>query len=242
MATLAERFGDVGRLGCGTEVFAVRGWLAAAAPALRHTILAAGRSTRLARGERLFSSGAPPGGIFGVVSGGIAVEGSSQWHAPRIGHVCRAGDWFGEGPALTGGARTMGFIALEDSQLLTVPLAVLRELMTDNSELTKLVGSLASIGSTLASAIICDLLIPDAPRRTAAVMLRVTGALDGVVPDNAAGFVLTQTELGELANVSRNHINHILATFERAGWIAKSYCHLRLLDVPALTAFVADSR
>jgi CRP/FNR family transcriptional regulator, cyclic AMP receptor protein len=217
--------------------FARRGWLSTATDAHRATLLAAGRRLTLTAGHRLFAAGAPPGGIYGVVSGGIAVEGSTVWHAPRIGHVYRSGDWFGHGPALNGGNRTMGYFALEASELLTVSLAEVRALMRDDPEMTRLVGEMANRGTILASWLACDLLISDAPRRIAAVLLRVTGAHEGVSPDDPRGFLLTQADLGEMANVSRTHVNRVLGQFARSGWITKSYNHVRLVDVPALSDF-----
>jgi len=154
-----------------------------------------------------------------------------------VGHVYREGHWFGHGPALNGGNRTMGYRALEDSSLLHVPLTALRREMRADSEMTRLVGQMANLGTTLASWIACDLLISSAPRRIAAVLLRVTGAHEGVTPSDPDGFLLTQSEIGEMANASRLHVNRVLGHFAEKGWIAKSYKHLLLLNAPALMRF-----
>jgi CRP/FNR family transcriptional regulator, cyclic AMP receptor protein len=90
----------------------------------------------VARGTRVYAIGSPPGGIYGVMAGGIGAEAGSQWHAPRLGHIYRAGHWFGHGPALVGGQRTVGAIAMEDSLLLNVPLPALRTLMHDDADMT----------------------------------------------------------------------------------------------------------
>lgn len=92
-------------------IFARRGWLASASAQDRARIIALGRVVRLARGARLFAAGDAPGGIYGVLAGGIGAEGSTSRHLPRLGHVLRAGDWFGHGPVLTGGPR-LGFVAV----------------------------------------------------------------------------------------------------------------------------------
>ena len=62
---------------------------------------------------------------------------------------------------------------------------------------------MADLGSILATRVISDLLIPEAPQRIAAVLLRVTGAEDGVEPTHPDGFLITQANLGEMSNVSR---------------------------------------
>jgi CRP/FNR family transcriptional regulator, cyclic AMP receptor protein len=196
------------------------------------------------RGDRLFSAGALPGGVYGVITGGVGAEGMTQWHSPRLGHVVRPGHWFGHGPLLHGGHRTMGFFAIEDSTLLAVSLEELRKLMQADPEVARLVGQLGNMSADLAVSAICDLLIPQAPRRIAAVLIRVTGANEGVEPSNPMGFHLTQYDISEMASVSRLYVNRVLNQFVKAGWIAKSYGHLRLLDVKALGdfAYLGDDR
>lgn len=219
------------------DVFARRGWLASASDVLRERILKGGRQMPLVRGQRLFSAGAPPGGIYGVISGGVGAEGSSQWHSPRIGHVYRSGHWFGHGPVLHGGVRSMGFLAMEESIVLIVELEKIRDMMRSDPEVIRLVGQLATIGTDLATVAVCDLLIPAAPRRIAAVLLRVTGAHEGVEPTAPAGFYLTQSDISELANASRIYVSRVLGKFVKAGWIETSYGHIRLVDIEALAAF-----
>lgn len=217
--------------------FAARGWLAQTNNLLRDRIINAGRKMNVVRGERLFSVGASPGGIYGVISGGVGAEGSTPSHTPRLGHVLRPGHWFGHGPLLHGGHRTMGFFATEDSTLLTVSLEQARKLIRDDPEIGGLVGQMANMSADLAISVVCDLLIPQAPRRIAAVLIRVTGANEGVEPSNPMGFHLTQFDISEMANVSRLYVNRVLNQFVKAGWIVKSYGHLRLLDVKALGEF-----
>lgn len=219
------------------EGFSRRGWLSSATPKLRSQMLAAGRRVCLDRGEYLFSAGAQPGGIYGVVTGGVGAEGSTQFHTPKLGHVFRSGHWFGHGPALHGGLRTMGYFAVENSVLLTITLEDLQQLMRQDAEISRQVGRMANIGTDIASWVALDLLIPDAPRRIAAVLLRVTGALEAVEPSDARGFQLTQAEIGVMANVSRVYLNRVLSSFTKSGWIATTYGYLRLLDVNALTDF-----
>lgn len=220
-----------------TCVFTRRGWLSTASAAHRERILAAGRSMAIARGQRLVSPGDPPGGIFGVISGGIAIEASTAWHPARLGHVFREGHWFGHGPALNGGLRPMGYVALERSLLWTIPLPRLSAMMREDLDVARLVGELANAGTVLGCWVACDLLVPEAPRRIAAVLLRVTGAHEGVEPGDPQGFLLTQAVLGEMANASRHHANRVLGQFADRGWIATTYSRIRILDVAALAAF-----
>lgn len=215
-----------------------RGWLADTPAGFRRKILGMGRQLAVKRGHQLFSFGDPPGGLYAVLSGGIGLEGCSHnLHQLRLGHVVREGGWFGQGPVLGHPMRSIGSRALEDSRLFLVPLPALSAWVNEDAEAARLVGELADLNSRLLVHMTCDLLIPDAGRRTAAVLLRVSGALDGVEPIHPNGCLLNQSELGEMANVSRHHVNRLLSQFTQRGWITKSYGRLRLLNVAALSDF-----
>jgi CRP/FNR family transcriptional regulator, cyclic AMP receptor protein len=222
-------------------LFTVHGWLSQQPAGFRRQILEMARSVSVARGEWVFSINDPPGGIYGVVSGGIGIEGGGPFHMLRLGHVLRAGSWFGHHPILVPGARrTQGMRAMEDSALLYVPLAPLEALVKVDPVAARCIGSMADGGSILAIRIISDLLIPDAGQRIAAVLLRVTAAEDGIEPHHPDGFLMTQAELGEMANVSRPHVNQTLGELERKGWIIKHYQRLRIVDVEGLRSFAAS--
>jgi CRP-like cAMP-binding protein len=222
-------------------LFSARGWLSQQPAGFRRQLLEMARSVSFARGEWVFSINDPPGGIYGVVSGGIGIEGGGPFHLLRLGHVLRAGSWFGHHPILVSGARrNQGMRAMEDSELLYVPLAPLEALVKVDPIAARSIGSMADGGSILATRIISDLLIPDAGQRIAAVLLRVTAAEEGVEPHHPDGFLMTQAELGEMANVSRPHVNQLLGELERKGWIAKNYQRLRIVDVEGLRGFAAS--
>jgi CRP-like cAMP-binding protein len=222
-------------------LFAAHGWLSEQPAGFRRQLLSMARPVSVTRGNWVFAINDPPGGIYGVISGGIGIEGGGPFHLLRLGHVLRAGSWFGHHPILVPGARrTQGMRAMEDSELLYVPLAPLEALVKVDPVAARSIGRMADGGSILATRIISDLLIPDAGQRIAAVLLRVTAAEDGIEPHHPDGFLMTQAELGEMANVSRPHVNQALGELERNGWITKNYQRLRIVDVEALRSFAAS--
>lgn len=225
------------RLADQDKVFQRRGWMAQMPLETRLRILRIGRTVAVNRGQRIFAFGDPPGGIYGILSGGIGMEACSDRHSVRLGHIMREGAWLGHGPVLGGGARSLGCWAVENSLVCAVPLSALTALMESDFEVARFVGEMASTNARVLTHIACDLLISSAPQRVAAVLLRVTGALEGVAPTTPEGYLLTQSELGEMSNVSRHHINRVLGLFMERGWIAKSYNHLHLLDIEALADF-----
>lgn len=218
------------------RVFSQRGWLSRQPPVFRRMFIGLGRLVALERGAAVFHAGDNSGGVFGVVSGGVAVKGGTPWQTPVLAHIERAGDWFGHGPALRGGNRTLTFIATEPTRLLQVPLERLRPQLQADPEFAARLAQMADASTETVVWAARDLLIRDSARRLAAVLLRVT-ALGEVPPADGEGYTLTQAELGEMANISRHQVNRTLGMMRRAGWIESRYNRIRLLDVAALQAY-----
>lgn len=215
-------------------------WLASASDRLRGRLLAAARPSYFRRGERIWAQGDEAGGIHGVVWGGIGVEASIQGHLVRMGHIMRRGAWFGEDLVLSGSDRGLGFIAVENSMTVNLPLPFLVSLMQQDEELQSALALLAVMNTRIAIWTTCDLLIPSASRRIAAVLLRVTGVRDNIKPVHPNGFPLNQVMVGELANASRAHVNRVLGELTRRRLIAKRYHHLQVIDPVGLSNFAYD--
>jgi CRP-like cAMP-binding protein len=218
------------------RVFSKRGWLSRQPPAFRRLFIGLGRPIVLERGTPVCHTGDQSGGVFGVVSGGVAVKGGTPWQTPVLAHIERAGEWFGHGPALRGGNRTLTFIATEPTRLLQVPLERLRPQLQADPEFAARLAQMADASTETVVWAARDLLIRDSARRLAAVLLRVT-AMGEVPPADGEGYLLTQAELGEMANISRHLVNRTLGMMRRAGWIDSRYNRIRLLDVAALKSF-----
>jgi CRP-like cAMP-binding protein len=218
-------------------VFAGRGWLASQPADFRGRMLAISRKVNVERGETIFRDGDPPGGMYGVITGGIGVMLGPPRTSPRLGHILRSGDWFGASPFLSGGVRVFGFEAVEPSALLHIPLNSLQDAARDDVDTMRRLGSHADRAVVLAAAVASDLLIPQSARRVAAVLMRITAAEEGVRPDHPDGFMMSQTMLAELCNVSRNYVNSLLSQLNRNGWIATKYNHVSIINVPALLEF-----
>lgn len=217
-------------------VFSGRGWLSEHPARFRSLMLAGGLGVELGVGATVFREGDPSTGLYGVVAGAIGVEGGHRRQTPMLGHVFRAGEWFGIKAPLDGGPRELTYRALEPSRLLFVPNARLLPLMQADPEVATRVGQLAEWGNRLGNQAVRDLLTPDAGRRLASVLLRVVG-MGEVAPEDDRGFWLTHRQLADMANLSRHHVGRKLAAFEASGWIGCGYNRIRLLDAQGLAAF-----
>lgn len=216
--------------------FAARGWLAEHPAAFRSLMVSQGVPVEVRPGTCVFRRDDESNGLYGIVSGAIGVEGGHRRQSPLLGHVMRQGEWFRIKAVLHGGPRELTYRAMEPTRLLFVSRTRLAPLMQTDPDIAVRVGQLAELGNRLGSWVVRDLLTPDAGRRLAAVLYRVTGTGE-VAPDDPEGFRLTHQQLGEMANLSRHHVGRKLTSFEAAGWIGCGYNRIRLLDAEALAAF-----
>ncbi|HWT10726.1 MAG TPA: Crp/Fnr family transcriptional regulator, partial [Roseomonas sp.] len=179
-----------------------------------------------------------PGGMYGLAAGALGVLVGEGGRAPRLAHVARPGAWLGHGPLMAGGRRVLGLRAMEPTVALLVPLAALQALALDSAEATRAFAVLVNANMGLLTTAVSDLLIPRADRRIAAVLLRVAGAQgDRPTPPRA----LSQADLGEMANASRQLVNRTLLGFAARGWVALDYRRIALLDPVELAAFAGES-
>ena len=77
----------------------------------------------------------------------MGVEGGHRRQTPLLGHVMRAGEWFGTKALLHGGPRELTYRAIEPTSLLFVSRTRLLPLMRRDPEIAVRVGQLAEIGN-----------------------------------------------------------------------------------------------
>jgi CRP-like cAMP-binding protein len=234
------------------QILTGRGWLAEVDPALAAAVVRSGHPLSLRKGEPLYSPEDSPGGVFGVVSGGILMAATGRDGLPQPGHIARRCHWFGYGSVLERQRRSMIISANEPTLLLHVALVEVERLRAAFPAASTAWGKLATLGEALYLATVSDLLIRDTDRRLAGVLLRVSGAEPppyhpGYRPAAAdlagwaepAAVPLTQTLLGELANASPHTVARFVERAGAAGMIDWRYGRVRILDVLALADFAA---
>lgn len=234
------------------KILTSRGWLAEIDPALAVAVVQAGRTLALRKGEPLYNPEDNPGGMYGVVAGGILMATQGRDGLPLPGHIARCCHWFGYGSVLEKQRRSMIISANEPTVLLHVPLAELERLRAEFPTANRAYGKLATLGEALYLATVADLLIRDTDRRLAGVLLRVSGAepppyYPGYRPSaeelarwsDDQGVPLTQALLAELANASPHTVARFVDRASQAGMIDWRYGRVRILDVLALSAFAA---
>jgi CRP/FNR family transcriptional regulator, cyclic AMP receptor protein len=150
-------------------------------------------------------------------------------------HLLRPGAWFGAGPVLTAGRRTMSFKAVEASQALFVSLAELQAIGARHPELYRRLGGLSEQAmQSIAARVVGDLLIPSGEQRIAAVLARLAGGGTGEPP---VAIPLSQQVIGQISNSSRDRVNRTLRRFEESGWVELRYQAVLVTDLAALEEF-----
>jgi len=215
------------------------GWLADQPEDVRQPVLKVARTVQYRAGEFIFHAGDAEGGLYGVVTGGVGVHLPSDEGIAVLTHVLRCGGWFGYGPLLRGRRRSLSFSLIEPSLLFHVPLAAAQEIAQRSASHQRAILSVSEYGMDVATKVIETLLIRNTDRRIAATLLRVAPRPD----DGSASTVvlLTQSQLGEMANAERQVVNRVLKRLEVKGMLRVSYGRIEIVDDGALWSFAGAS-
>ena len=74
------------------------GWLSDAPASFRDAVLERCSLREFAPGETIYMTGDEPGGMYGLITGGLSVTITTGERGPNFAHYFRPMKWFGEGP------------------------------------------------------------------------------------------------------------------------------------------------
>lgn len=219
------------------QVLHAAGWLSQWPPAFRAAWLARAKAFSVPSGEMIYRDGDEGRCFYGLISGAMAITIGPPRLAPRLINIMHPGTWFGVGPLLRSGGRKMEFRAAEPSHLVRVSGAAIDQMTAQFPETTRYIAALAMFGHHVASRVAAELLIPSSARRIAAVILRIAAPPAEEAQLDGQGVRVTQAQLAEMANVSRNLANAALSDLRAAGWVEARYNRIAVRDAAALAAF-----
>lgn len=218
------------------EALRKTGWLSFQPVSFQNEVRRHGRLRRHARGATIMSIGDPPGGLFGLAEGALAVFIAPGDTGPHFAHLASPGCWFGEGGFFTGGPRRLTLEATVDSTVLHLPLDAMERLAAADPENMRRFGCIALHNIDLCLQAIDTLLIADPKRRIAATLLRCLAESD------APRITMSQTALGRSANASRKVVNRTLGELAERGMVEPGYAEIAVRDVAALSAFAVGRK
>jgi len=225
------------------EVVLRRGWLSLTPASFQRDVLNRCFLVRFEAGESIYVVGDPPGGMFGLVSGGVSVSIAPGERGPYFAHFAQPGTWMGEAAAITGQPRRVGLSATREAELLHLPLQEIHEIVDRNPEAWRLF-ALITIGHLdMAIGASDDLMIRDHVKRCLAVLLRLGGCRQASPADRSPIEVdVSQEEMAVLSNVARTTAGAVLRKLEATGYLEQCYRRIRILAPDALRGMLQGSQ
>jgi CRP/FNR family cyclic AMP-dependent transcriptional regulator len=221
-------------------IVARQGWLSFPPPPFRQKVLERCRREGFAAGATIYSVGDPPGGMFGLIAGKLAISIAPGERGPYVGHFAQPGTWFGEAAAFTEQPRRIGLSATRETEVLHLPLPAIREIVAADPGAWRWFGlaSIAHIDTAIGGA--DDLLIRDHVKRFVAVLLRLGGCRYATPPGAPIEIDVNQEDLAAMTNLARSTTGTLLHKLQAAGHIELGYRSIRLLAPDALRTTLAD--
>lgn len=223
------------------DVASRHGWLSHTPPSFCGAVLDRCTLQKVAAGATIYATGDPPGGMYGLISGALRVSVAQGERGPYFAHFFGPGDWFGEGPAISGRSRIVGLCAARDSELLHLSLRSVDEILREQPASWRMFASLTLGKLEAAMWAVDDLMMRDSLKQFVAVLLRL-GGCRAVTPPGGVPIALhvSQDDLAAMANVSRSTANAILRQLEAAGHVAQRYRQIGIVSPDALRSMLAE--
>lgn len=164
------------------------------------------------RGALVFPEGAPPAGLYLVVTGRVRVFKASAEGREQVLHHVEPGQSFNDVAAFDGAATPAAAQALEPTTVLLLPRPALLVLLRTHPEIAEAVIRVLASRLRQMSALVEDLALRPVVARVAATLLRLT-------EPGAAAALPTRQELAAMAGTVREVATRALKRLERAGAI-----------------------
>jgi len=219
--------------------FATRaGWASRIPLATRDALIAASRHRRLPAQARVSWPEGEPGPAFFIAEGCLAVVAASTATLPRTYMYLYPGTWIADG-ATRPTDRAMGFVATRPSALLLVDAADLRRIAAAQADLWRHIASLSAEDHHRTIGLAQELMIRGGRRRLAALLARLSGLREEVVPDPPV-IHATQTEVAEITNLARSVVSSFLKQMERDGILRLGWSSIEILAPDRLLNLADD--
>lgn len=212
------------------EVVCSNGWLVMMPQAFQRSLLAHALLQRFAAGATIYRHGDPLGGIYGLVTGTVAINSAPQDAPPRTIHMGIPGGWTGEGCFLTGQPRRVELQAVTDIWVLYVPLEAMERMAAHDPAAIRAFAAISVLATDLLVRVVHDLQRREIAQRIAAVLHRINWK-------SGTPLTLSQDALAEMANASRQQVNVAIGRFAKLGWISTGYRSITVHDATALLSY-----
>ena len=221
------------------SIVLAQGWLSRTPEPFQRAVLARCLTRKFKAGAAIFRKGDPPGGLFGLLSGSLAVDIAPAERGPNMAYFLRPGAWFGGAPAFTGQPRQVGLRATRTTELLYLPLHAINAIIAADSMAWRYFAVVGFANLEIAISVCDDLMIRDHTRRFVAMLLQLGGCRMATPPNiGSIEIDVGQAELATMANVARNTAGVTLRRLAESGHIDMAYRRIRVVDADGLRAML----
>ncbi len=198
-------------------------------------IVARARMQRVDAGEVIIERGGPPEALYAVATGKLKVVAPRPEGRDATLQILGPGDVFGEVALFQANGRTARVTAIEESVLMVLDRRDFMDLVSSSPELSRrLLTLMASrLRDTIAHFDATTSL--EAPQRLARKLLLLAEHFGTPHPRGVRLTVkLSQRELGDLVDATRQTVNRLLRDWHQSGVLATDNGHLIVVDVNTL--------
>ncbi|CAM4184155.1 MULTISPECIES: Crp/Fnr family transcriptional regulator [Lelliottia] len=204
-----------------------RGWLSLMPEDFRTRLLKHALLLKFEPGQFIFRTGAPAGGIFGLVDGTVVINTAPLDSVPRLIHIAVPGGWTGEDSFLTGDTRRIEVVAQSETWILHVPIKAMEQMVSAYPNDIRAFGVISIQQADSALRIVHDLQKRNISSRIASALHRMSWSTDSPV-------TVSQDNLSIITNTSRKQVNNVIQRFVEEGWVETSYRSITVKDPSAL--------
>ncbi|MFY0572873.1 Crp/Fnr family transcriptional regulator [Archangium lansingense] len=201
---------------------------------LRARLLDAAVVRELNPGQRLFSRGDRPCGLYCVVEGAIRISGVSESGKEALLMLMEPPHWFGEISLIDGQPRTHDATAEGTTQVLQVPQAALKTLLAQEPRYWRDFALLMSHKLRLMFIALEELSLLPAPARLARRLLMIAEGYGNLRGGARRVIDVSQEQLALMLAISRQTTNQILKELEARGAVRLTYGKIELLSLEKL--------
>jgi len=211
-----------------------RGWLTTQSTDFSNALLEVARIREYQTGQSIFFAGDEMDGLDGLISGSVGVYSAPTENPPVLYHIAGPGLWTDGGRVHSKeNTRVVSPVARNDVTTAHVRREALQDLEAEFPDLRLRLVSLSSIYIHFFSLLHADNANRNIEARTRATVRRLLGErwLPGCeFPGDPEEIFVTQDEIAELANLSRNAVGPILRKLEQAEAISLGYRKITVLN------------
>jgi CRP/FNR family transcriptional regulator, cyclic AMP receptor protein len=193
---------------------------------------------RFRRGDTIFRKDDPPTCMYVVVDGAVRVSTVSAEGRTALLSLIGQNEIFGEIAVLDGMPRTTDVTANSDCELLAIERRDLLRFLHNQPGLALKFIELLCARLRTTNAHVEQVMLQNIPTRLANTLVRLAGPADGAA--TPPRIEMTQQQVSEMAGMSRESANKLLAVWAAEGWVRLEPGTVHVLQIDALRAVAGE--